>query len=202
MRLLLTLVAVAVTAITATADEPKKDDKMKKHELKVSFATPNPSWKATISEARVVGKEIWVKVDVASAGGIAPQVIGKAEAAATVEAPDLPVRQDVGLEERGEGPHLRRRPEQGRQGEVGEGVEGRQGGVRGEEEVNPTCGLKARAPSAQGIALGTLIDPGRCPGLRERGPSARMMCRTLPPHTLSSSMDTFRSPQAPSCSSR
>ena len=39
MRLFLSLTAVAVAAITATADEPKKDDKMKKHELKVSFAT-------------------------------------------------------------------------------------------------------------------------------------------------------------------
>ncbi len=95
MRLLLTLAAVAVAAVTATADEPKKDDKMKKHELKVSFATPNPSWKATISEVRVVGTEIWVKVDVASAGGIAPQVIGKAEATATVEAADLPVKYAV-----------------------------------------------------------------------------------------------------------
>jgi hypothetical protein len=95
MRLLLTLVVVAVAAVTATADEPKKDDKMKKHELKVSFATPNPSWKAVISEAKVVGKEIWVRVDVNSAGGIAPQVIGKAEAAATVEAPDLPVKYAV-----------------------------------------------------------------------------------------------------------
>lgn len=95
MRLLLTLAVVAVAVVTATADEPKKDDKMKKHELKVSFATPNPSWKATISEARVVGQEIWVKVDVNSAGGIAPQVIGKAEATATVEAPDLPVKYAV-----------------------------------------------------------------------------------------------------------
>ena len=95
MRLFLSLTAVAVAAITATADEPKKDDKMKKHELKVSFATPNPSWKATISEARVVGKEVWVKVDVASAGGNALQVIGKAEATATVEAADLPVKYAV-----------------------------------------------------------------------------------------------------------
>ncbi len=96
MRLLLTLAAVAVAAVAAvTADEPKKDDKVKKHELKVNFATPNPSWKATISEVRVVGKELWVKVDVASAGGIAPQVIGKAEATATVEAADLPVKYAV-----------------------------------------------------------------------------------------------------------
>lgn len=95
MRLLLTLAAVAVTAITATSDEPKKDDKMKKHEMKVSFATPNPSWKAVISEVKVVGKEVWVKVDVNSAGGIAPQVIGKAEATATIDAPDLPVKYAV-----------------------------------------------------------------------------------------------------------
>jgi hypothetical protein len=95
MRLTLTLTAVAVAAVTLPADEPKKDAKMKKHELKVSFATPNPSWKATISEARVVGQELWVKVDAASAGGIAIQVIGTAEAAATVEAPDLPVQYAV-----------------------------------------------------------------------------------------------------------
>ena len=95
MRLFLTLAAVAVAVATVSADEPKKDDKMKKHELKVSFATPNPSWKANITEAKVVDKEIWVKVDVASAGGIAPQVIGKAEATATVEAPDLPVKYAV-----------------------------------------------------------------------------------------------------------
>ena len=91
----LSIATVAVAALTVTADEPKKDDKMKKHELKVNFATPNPSWKATISEARVVGQELWVKVDVASAGGIAPQVIGKAEATATVEAADLPVKYAV-----------------------------------------------------------------------------------------------------------
>lgn len=95
MRLLLTVATVAAAALTVTADEPKKDSKMKKHELKVSFATPNPSWKATISEARVVGQEIWVKVDVASDGGIAPQVIGTAEATASIEAADLPVKYAV-----------------------------------------------------------------------------------------------------------
>jgi hypothetical protein len=95
MRLLLTLTVAAVAAGVAAADEPKKDDKMKKHELKVSFATPNPSWKANITEVRIVGSEIWVKVDAMTDGGIAPSVIGKAEATATVEAPDLPVKYAV-----------------------------------------------------------------------------------------------------------
>lgn len=95
MRLFLTLAVVAVAAATAYADEPKKDEKMKKHELKVSFATPNPSWKANITEAKVVDKEIWVKVDAETAGGIAAQVISKAEATATIEAPDLPVKYAV-----------------------------------------------------------------------------------------------------------
>lgn len=95
MRAFLTLAAFAAAASVIAADDKKDEPKMKKHELKVEFATPNPSWKATISEARVVGKELWVKVDVASAGGIAIQVIGKAKAEATVEAPDLPVKYGV-----------------------------------------------------------------------------------------------------------
>lgn len=95
MRLFLTLTAAAVAAVVAAADEPKKDDKMKKHDLKVTFATPNPTWKANITEVRVVGSELWVKVDAQSAGGEAPAVIGKAEATAAVEAPDLPVKYAV-----------------------------------------------------------------------------------------------------------
>lgn len=95
MRLLLTLAAVAVTAITATADEPKKDDKMKKHELKVKFATPTPGYKATVSEVRVVGKELWAKVDVTAPDGIVAQVISSTTAEAAVEAPDLPVKYAV-----------------------------------------------------------------------------------------------------------
>lgn len=95
MRLFLTFAAVAVAAAVASADEPKKDGKMKTHELKVSFATPNPSWKAIITEAKVVGDEIWVKVNAETAGGIAPQVIGTAEATATIEAADLPVKYAV-----------------------------------------------------------------------------------------------------------
>lgn len=95
MRLFLTLAAVAVAVVAASADEPKKDEKMKKHELKVTFATPNPSWKANITEAKVVDKEIWVKVDAETTGGLAAQVIGKAEATATIEAPDLPVKYAV-----------------------------------------------------------------------------------------------------------
>ena len=96
MRAFLILAVLAAAAVAADEKKPaepaKQDSKMKKHELKVEFATPNPSWKAAISEARVVGKELWVRVDVSSAGGIAPAVIGKAKADATVEAADLPVK--------------------------------------------------------------------------------------------------------------
>jgi hypothetical protein len=95
MRWLLTLTVAAVAAGITTADDPKKDGKMKKHELKVSFATPNPTWTANITEVRVVGQEIWVKVDAQTDGGVGPAVIGTAEATGSVEAPDLPVRYAV-----------------------------------------------------------------------------------------------------------
>ncbi len=95
MRLLLSLTAAAALVGFATADEPKKDDKMKKHELKVTFGTPTPGYKATISEVRVVGKELWAKVDVTAPGGIVAQVLSKTTAEATVEAPDLPVKYAV-----------------------------------------------------------------------------------------------------------
>jgi hypothetical protein len=84
----LSLVLLANMTGLTLADEPKA----KEHKLAVAFGTPNPNWKATISEARVVGKEIWVRVDVASADGIALAVIGKAKDEATIQAPDLPVK--------------------------------------------------------------------------------------------------------------
>jgi hypothetical protein len=92
MRLLLTLTAAAVLVGFTTADEPKKDEKMKKHELKVTFATPTPGYTAKISEVRVVGKELWAKVDVTAPDGIVAQVISKTTTEATVEGPDLPVK--------------------------------------------------------------------------------------------------------------
>lgn len=64
----------------------------KEHKLSVNFGTPNPSWKASITGVREVGKELWVRVDVASAGGVAIQVLGKAKAELTVTGPDLTVK--------------------------------------------------------------------------------------------------------------
>jgi hypothetical protein len=95
VRLSLTLAAVAVAANIAPADDPKKDDTMKKHELKVTFATPTPGFVATITEARVVGNELWVKVDLTPPDGVVPQVISKVTAEKTVEAADLPVKYAV-----------------------------------------------------------------------------------------------------------
>lgn len=95
MRLLLSLTAAVALVGFAHADEPKKDDKMKKHELKVTFATPTPGYVAKISEVRVVGKELWAKVDVTAPDGIVAQVLSKTTAEATVEGPDLPVKYAV-----------------------------------------------------------------------------------------------------------
>lgn len=98
MRAFLILAALAGAAAAEDkkpADPAKKDEKMKKHELSVSFATPTPGYTAVISEVREVGKELWAKVDVTAPDGIAAQVIGKAEAKATVEGPDLPVKYAV-----------------------------------------------------------------------------------------------------------
>jgi hypothetical protein len=81
---------VAVGGLLALSNVGLADDK--EHKLAVAFGTPNPSWKATITGGKVVGKELWVRVDVASAGGVAIQVIGKAKAELTVKAPDLPVK--------------------------------------------------------------------------------------------------------------
>lgn len=102
MRAFLILAVLASAAVAADEpkkpadpvkkDEPKKDDKMKKHELSVGFATPTPGYKATITEVRQVGKELWAKVEVTAPGGITPSVIGKAKAEATFDGPDLPVK--------------------------------------------------------------------------------------------------------------
>lgn len=95
MRQFLTLAAVVAATATVAADEPKKDDTMKKHDLKVTFATPTPGFVATITEARVVGKELWVKVDLTPPDGIVRQVMSKVTAEKAVEAPDLPVKYAV-----------------------------------------------------------------------------------------------------------
>ena len=85
-RTLLVCVGVAVAASVGLAEDKKE------HKLSVAFSTPNPTWKANITAVREVGKELWVRVDAASAGGIAPAVIGKAKAEAAVSGPDLPVK--------------------------------------------------------------------------------------------------------------
>ena len=85
-RTIVACVSVAFAASAGVADDEKE------HKLSVAFGTPNPSYKASISAVREVGQELWVRVDVTSAGGIAPAVIGKAKAEATVAGPDLPVK--------------------------------------------------------------------------------------------------------------
>jgi hypothetical protein len=77
----------AATSAFAADAEP-----VKKQELKVEFSVPSSSEKAAITEARVVGKEIWVRVDITGAGGIGLAVISKAKATATIEAPALPIK--------------------------------------------------------------------------------------------------------------
>jgi hypothetical protein len=70
---------------------PGDAEPVKKHKLSVAFKVPSSAEKAAITEARVVGKELWVRVDV-TGGGIGLTVISTAKAEATVEAPELPVK--------------------------------------------------------------------------------------------------------------
>lgn len=77
----------AVACAFAADAEPTK-----KHEVAVSFKVPSSAEKAAITEARVVGKEIWVRVDITGAGGIGLAVISDAKASATITAPNLPVK--------------------------------------------------------------------------------------------------------------
>ena len=98
MRLLLTLTAVAALAATAAAaddkkpaDPAKKDEKMKKHDLKVSFMVPGGAYKATITEVRQVGKELWARVEVKSEG-FGTDAITNTTATASFDGPDLPVK--------------------------------------------------------------------------------------------------------------
>lgn len=95
MRVFLILAAVATAAVAAVAADDKKDEpKMKKHELKVEFSVPGGAYKATISEVRQVGKELWAKVDVASEG-FGTDAITNTKATASFEGPDLPVKYAV-----------------------------------------------------------------------------------------------------------
>jgi hypothetical protein len=70
---------------------PADVEPVKKQKLSVAFKVPSSAEKAAITEARVVGKELWVRVDV-TGGGVGLTVISTAKAEATVEAPALPVR--------------------------------------------------------------------------------------------------------------
>lgn len=81
-----------MTAILLTLAFPADADPTKKHNLSVAFKVPSSSEKAAISEVRIVGKELWVRVDVTGAGGFGLAVISDVKAAATVEAPNLPVK--------------------------------------------------------------------------------------------------------------
>lgn len=84
----LSLIALfAATCAFAADTEPSK-----KHKLAVAFKVPSSAEKAAITEARVVGKEIWVRVDITGAGGIGLAVISTAKASATITAPALPVK--------------------------------------------------------------------------------------------------------------
>lgn len=106
MRAFLFLAAVAAVAVSAVAaddkkladpvkkDEPKKDEKMKKHDLKVEFSVPGGAYKATITEVRQVGKELWAKVEVKSEG-FGTDAITNTKATASFEGPDLPVKYGV-----------------------------------------------------------------------------------------------------------
>ncbi len=85
---ILPLAAFAVTlAVAADTPEPTK-----KQKLEVAFNVPSSSEKASITEARVVGKELWVRVDITGGGGIGLAVISKAKDEVTIEAPALPVK--------------------------------------------------------------------------------------------------------------
>jgi hypothetical protein len=71
---------------------PGDAEPVKKHKLSVAFKVPSSAQKAAITEARVVGKELWVRVDVTGDGGLGLAVISTARAEATVEAPELPIK--------------------------------------------------------------------------------------------------------------
>ncbi len=79
---------MAITGVSMLQAE----DKPTEREFTTSFSVPNPSWKAKITEARSVGNAIWVRVDVASDGGIAASVIKKLSPTAKFVAPKGDVR--------------------------------------------------------------------------------------------------------------
>jgi hypothetical protein len=98
MRAFLILAALATAAVAADDKKPaepvKKDEKMKKHDLKVEFSVPGGAYKATITEVRQVGKELWAKVEVKSEG-FGTDAITNTTATASFEGPDLPVKYAV-----------------------------------------------------------------------------------------------------------
>jgi hypothetical protein len=85
----LTLAAFTAASLALAADTPEP---AKKQKLEVSFSVPSSAEKASITEARIVGKELWVRVDIKGAGGIGLAVISKAKDEVTIEAPALPVK--------------------------------------------------------------------------------------------------------------
>jgi hypothetical protein len=88
LRFLFTL-PFLITAATLCIAEDTKDTP---RDFEVTFSVPNPGWKASITEARTDGKELWVKVVVSNPGGISPQVITKLTPKANFAAADLPVK--------------------------------------------------------------------------------------------------------------
>jgi len=82
---------VALFAVTAFAfaDEPEPT---KKQKLAIAFKVPSSAEMASITEARTVGKELWVRVDILGEGGIGLAVISTTKDEATVEAPALPIK--------------------------------------------------------------------------------------------------------------
>jgi hypothetical protein len=83
----LTVLGLFVGCTLADETEPSK-----KHKLSVEFTTPSSAEKAAISEAREVGGEIWVRVDILGAGGIGLAVISKTKATAEITGPDKPIK--------------------------------------------------------------------------------------------------------------
>ncbi|NBO92650.1 MAG: hypothetical protein EBV06_10135 [Planctomycetia bacterium] len=81
----------ALAMLLMTFAFPGQAEPNKMHKLAVAFQVPSSAHKASITEVRIVDKELWVRVDVMG-GGIGLAVISTAKAEATVEAPALPIK--------------------------------------------------------------------------------------------------------------
>ncbi|MFQ3592523.1 MAG: hypothetical protein SNJ82_04945 [Gemmataceae bacterium] len=95
MSAMLNLLAVLALFVGCTMighAEAADSEPSKKHKLSVEFTTPSSAVKAAITEAREVGKEIWVRVDILGAGGIGLAVISKTKATAEITGPDKPIK--------------------------------------------------------------------------------------------------------------